>query len=115
MDHFQLRLVNRNATTSVVALVRKHTNEPLDQIRPALSEGKPVLDVRTRHNTFDEFITRTTTFMDSLESNGEAYQCIVDGVDEPSEYVRNVFAQWTQIVNDLADEDDRRFGDASAE
>jgi hypothetical protein len=112
MDNFKLIVEAPGAPAALVGLLRCHTGMSFAQIRQALVTGAPVMDVCPHHNVYDEFIEKTLPLLSELEDTGYPFRLIVDGVDEDLEYVRNVFDQWSEIGEQIQEENDRAFGDS---
>jgi hypothetical protein len=111
MEHFQLIITASDAPVSLIALIRKHTSLPLGDIKQAISSGSPIVDAHPHHNEYDDFIATATTLLDQLESKNIPFKTVVDGVEQPVEYVRNLFQSWNDIGEQIHEEDELRFED----
>jgi hypothetical protein len=95
MENFKL-IVHAKVSPKLITLFRKYTGKPIAEIKTSLEQGVPIIDENIHHNTFDNFIEKMTSLFDELARASCSFTCIVDGEEEPLEYVRNVFDSWNQ-------------------
>ena len=107
MENFKL-IVHEQPVVSLIALLRKHTHQPMSKLKTALELKLPVIDEDTHHNTYNNFIERTTELLDELSHSSYSFSCLVDGQEESIEYVRNCFQSWHEIVAEIDAEDELR-------
>jgi hypothetical protein len=96
-DHFGLTLETTEAKAPLLALLRRHLNKPIADLRNAIMNRQPFLDETPHHNQYSEFVARVTRLLNDLDANGVRYGVEIDGAIESPQHLRNVFQRWHDI------------------
>lgn len=105
-SHFCIRLGAREPSALLIALLRRHTDKTIAQLRDAIIQQKPIIDEQPHHNGYSAFIEALTNLLNELEARGFEYLVELDGRSKSPEYLRNVFNRWHKIGKQLKEEDD---------
>ena len=96
-QHIELTLAETDAAASIIQLLRRHTTKTISDLRESIQSRRPFIDESPHHNDYDAFISRIMPLLDELDAKDIEYSVRIDGRDEPSVYLRNVFQRWKEI------------------
>jgi hypothetical protein len=106
MKFFRLTLDTQDPGASLIAIIRRHTEQPIGVIRQNIISRSPIIAQEPHHNSYDNFIRRTETLVADLESMEVSFMIEIDGKIETAQYMHNVFQRWFSIGEEIKNYDD---------
>lgn len=86
MNDYKLLVDSTDASAQLVGLVRRHTGQPIRQIRDALATGAPVVDVAAEsYHESVEWQGKMARLCDELKRQGYSFTLFVNGQEESGE------------------------------
>ena len=105
MKNFKL-IIKSEPSSPLISILRKNLKLPLSNIKKCLSDQTPIINQDIHHNQYSEFIYTVLTLFEDLNELNFSYQCVVDDVEEPLDYVLKRFNQWHEIGRQIENEPD---------
>ena len=106
-QHFQITLATRQASVDLISTLRRTLHQSVAALRQKIVAGAPIIDENPHHNAYDEFIDSVTTLLRDLDGLNLGYAIVIDDRPETADYLRNIFAHWYRIREEIQEQDDR--------
>jgi hypothetical protein len=112
-QRFRLFIETTKPEPALIAVLRRHTDFPISQLREAVTTGSAFVDELPGRTT--EFRTLVTALLNDLEALGVAWRVEIDGRPESQQFLRNTFEMWEQIEQETRADIERELGEVPNE